>query len=113
MTLLCQIQKIPVWTFEQAQIFSNNFRSYLKPFGYDIGLTGSVLFRGESEKDMDVILYPMKRKSDNFDVMYQSLTGFGLKFVRLPNKNLGYIDDGKHVEIWEFDGKRVDIFFLK
>ena len=43
--------------------------------------------------------------------MYQSLTGFGLKFVKLPNKNLGYIDDGKHVEIWGFDSKRIDIFF--
>lgn len=27
-------------------------------FGYHIGLTGSVLFKGTSEKDIDFVLYP-------------------------------------------------------
>ena len=55
----------------------------------------------------------MKRVSADFDLMYQSLTNFGLKFVRLPNENRGYADDGKRVEVWEYEGKRIDLFFLE
>ncbi len=101
-----------LWTFEQASKFCHDLHEYLVPFGYDVGLAGGILFRAKSDKDIDVIIYPLKRKSADFISMYQALPIFGLKFNRLPNSNIGYKDDGKHVEVWEFGDKRVDLFFL-
>lgn len=101
-----------LWTIDSARQFCLKLHQYLEPLGYDVGLAGGILIRGESEKDIDVIVYPMKRLSANFDVMRLALPNFGLKYVRLPNKNLGYADDGKRVEVWEYEGKRVDLFFL-
>lgn len=103
---------MPLWTLNQARNFCNRLREYLASFGYSVGLTGGALFHGESNKDIDVIIFPLKRTSADFTSMHQSLSTFGLEFVRLPNNNLGYSDDGKHVEVWEFEGKRIDLFFL-
>lgn len=103
---------MPLWTFEQACKLCCDLHKHLVPFSYDVGLAGGVLFRGESDKDIDLIIYPYKRISADFTAMYQALPNFGFQFIRLPNKNLGYTDDGKYVEVWEFDGKRVDLFFL-
>jgi hypothetical protein len=103
---------MPLWTLEQACLFCARLHEHLILFGYDIGLAGGVLLRGKSEKDIDIIIYPLKKISSNFNAMRASLPDFGLKFVRLPNENLGYPDDGKHVEVWEFEGKRIDLFFL-
>ena len=101
-----------IWTIEQACDFCTNLHNYLVTFGYDVGLAGGILLRGESNKDIDIIIYPLKKISSDFNAMYQSLPNFGLKFVRLPNNNFGYQDDGKRVEIWDFQDKRVDLFFL-
>ena len=103
---------MPLWTLKEACTFCSQLHDFLAPLGYDVGLAGGILFRGESDKDIDVIIYPLKRVSADFASMHQALPEFGLRFVRLPNKNLGYTDDGKLVEVWEFSGKRVDLFFL-
>lgn len=96
----------------EACAFCQELHYHLSSFGYDVGLAGGILYRGESDKDIDVIIYPLKKLSGNFETMYRSLPDFGLRFVRLPNENLGYPDDGKRVEVWEFQGRRVDLFFL-
>jgi hypothetical protein len=101
-----------MWTTKQAYKFCRELHQYLGPYGYGVGLTGGVLLRGKSNKDIDVIVYPFKRISANFNTMYKALFNFGLKFVRLPNNNQGYMDDGKRVEVWEFENKRADLFFL-
>jgi hypothetical protein len=104
--------KEPVWTFEEARGFCYQLHKHLELFGYGVGITGGTLWRGTSDKDIDVIIYPYKRISGDFDTMYKSLPDFGLKFTGLPNNNIGYTDDGKRVEIWDFQGKRIDLFFL-
>lgn len=103
---------MPLWTLEQACNVCARLQKHLASFGYGVGLTGGVLFHGESDKDIDLIIFPLKRTSADFTSMYQSLSAFGLEFIRLPNNNLGYSDDGKHVEVWEFEEKRIDLFFL-
>jgi hypothetical protein len=100
------------WTLEEAVSFVNSLHEFLFPLGFGIALTGSVLTKGYSEKDIDLIVYPLKKISADYNVLLESLPKFGLNFVRLPNKNLGYQDDGKNVQVWEFDDKRVDLFFL-
>ena len=101
-----------LWTLDDARMFCYDLHDHLLPLGYDVGLAGGCLLRGKSDKDIDVIIYPLKRLFSNFELMKQSLPNFGLKFIGLPNNNIGYIDDGKCVEIWEYDGKRVDLLFL-
>ena len=101
-----------LWTIDQARDFCCKLHSHLVLFGYDVGLTGGVLLHGTSNKDIDIIIYPLKRISSNFELMYKALPNFGLKFIRLPNENRGYLDDGKRVEVWEFEAKRVDLLFL-
>ena len=100
------------WSLDEAMAFTNALRKYIFPLGFDVALTGSVLAKGYSEKDLDVIVYPLKKISSNYTELLKQLPNFGLKFIRLPNNNLGYQDDGKNVQVWEYSGKRVDLFFL-
>lgn len=101
-----------MWSLEEAISFANALHEFLYPLGFDVALTGSILLKGVSEKDIDIIVYPLKKISSNYQEMLDNLPKFGLRFVRLPNHNLGYQDDGKNVQVWEYDNKRVDLFFL-
>jgi len=107
------IGSIMLWNLTTSSYFLNKLHQHLISFGYDVGLTGGCLLKGESNKDLDVIIYPLKAISSNFEAMYQSLPSFGLVYIRLPNNNQGHSDDGKRVEVWEFDKKRIDLLFLK
>lgn len=100
------------WSLVQAMSFTKSLHDFVFPLGYGIALTGSVLMEGFSEKDLDLVIYPMKKISSDYKGLLENLPKFGLTFVRLPNKNLGYQDDGKDVQVWEYEGKRVDLFFL-
>ncbi len=100
------------WEFEEAVDFCRSLTEFLNPLGFGVALAGGVLIKGNSKKDLDVVIYPFKKISSNFNTMLESLPKFGLTFVRLPNNNLGYTDDGKNVQVWDYQGKRVDLFFL-
>jgi len=114
------------WNVFQAR----NLISYLTPLlqkeGYELGLTGSVLYKGASNKDLDLIVYPHKaRSSEDFDRAAQVLFLAGLtcvhnavevqkgRQVQAKRRNTVYTPDTKHVEVWDWQGKRVDIFFMK
>lgn len=94
--------------------------------GYEIGLTGSVLYKGASIKDLDLIVYPHKTTVyEDFDRAAQALFLAGLtcihnaeevkaaRQVKAKRWNTEYTPDSKHVEVWDWRGKRVDIFFMK
>ncbi len=100
------------WPLAEAMSFAKSLHEFVFPLGFGIALTGSVLTKGFSEKDLDLIVYPLKKISSDYESLLESLPKFGLTFVRLPNKNLGYQDDGKNVQVWEYNNKRVDLFFL-
>lgn len=114
------------WNIFQAR----NLISYLTPLlqkeGYEVGLTGSVLYKGASNKDLDLIVYPHKvRPFEDFDRAAQVLFLAGLTCVynavevkkgrqaKAKQRNIAYVPDPKHVEVWTWQGKRVDIFFMK
>jgi hypothetical protein len=105
-----------VWDIFSAMAFIKDLRTALLDVGYCVGLTGSVLYKLSSEKDLDVIIYPhgtlpkgnlegalrlagMKRTMTKDEVQRMWLRDYGST-------------DTKHVEIWEVAGKRVDLFFL-
>jgi len=100
------------WTLVEAIAFANSLHEYIYPLGFDVAITGSILTKGYSEKDLDLVIYPLKKISSNYTNLISKLPNFGLKFIRLPNHNLGYQDDGKNVQVWEHNNKRVDLFFL-
>lgn len=78
--------------------------------GYHLALTGSVLFKGGSEHDTDLIAYPHKeRLMGNSDVL-ALLIPHGIE--PWPNKN-DYLDyPGRQIARCNYQGRRIDIFFL-
>ena len=100
------------WSLAEAMSFAKSLHEFVFPLGFGIALTGSVLTKGFSEKDIDLVVYPLKKISSDYKGLLENLPKFGLTYIRLPNKNLGYQDDGKNVQVWEYDNKRVDLFFL-
>ncbi len=88
---------------------------------YHVGLTGSVLYRGWSLKDLDVIIYPRSEVTKEFDPVRvrQLLSEAGLTPRSISNEHASCNGDvhgskweNRLVEIWEWKGKRVDVFFF-
>lgn len=118
-----------LWVRDEAIEFCTNLWMDLEPAGYYCALTGSLLYRGESKKDLDLIIYPAhanhnaKRElytPDGDPDLMAALVGFGLKrthdstFVRSMWRKKGFTCD-KFVEVWRTKGpprKRLDLFFL-
>jgi hypothetical protein len=81
----------------------------IAPIGMHCGLTGSLLYRGKSTKDCDVIIYPHKkgdRRTPN--KVMDALEAQGL--VREYNRPAPYND--KLVWVVKHPKGRVDLFFL-
>lgn len=108
------------WTTAQAHKFINELRPHLANAGWGLGLTGSVLFDGASSKDLDLIVYPITQEEDcvpNLVPAWGAMKAFGMKQIKLASEvkkswKARGSNDTKHVEIWNWNGKRVDIFFL-
>jgi hypothetical protein len=89
-----------------------------EPAGFHTGMLGSVLLRGQSRKDLDLVLYPHHSEALDRTRLDEALVSFGLK--RLADRakvtriwrDFGS-SDNKHVEVWQWGKKRVDFFFLK
>lgn len=80
--------------------------------GYHLGLTGSVLYKGESEKDLDLIAYPHDAR-----VKTMSRGGFSeflktLGFNVLDHSQSSVYDFDKDVYISYRGNQRVDFFHL-
>ncbi len=105
-----------VWSIEEAINLIRHIQPALSRVGWCVGLTGSVLGAGRSEKDLDLILYPHSQKSD-IKALHEALIGMGfvisvpVEEVHKKWRSVGS-DDTKNVSIWKFQGKRVDIFVL-
>lgn len=82
---------------------------------FHLGLTGSVLFKGESFKDFDVIAYPHD-PAKPFDKS-GLLDALGITMSETARRNfLNYADKsyGRNIAVCQTEaGLRVDIFFLQ
>jgi hypothetical protein len=82
-----------------------------------VALAGSVLTKGSSRSDLDIIIYPHVKREHDYETLAAALRQQNM--TQLHDRNVvtaawrrkGSFDD-KHVEVWEFQGKRVDVFFL-
>lgn len=107
-----------LWSLEEGVDFCRRLNKRLMHVGYVVALTGSVLFKGKSHKDLDLIVYPMSTSAVDLEALRGALTGFGIRpwipveEVHERWRKLGSTDT-KHCEIWRSGIRRIDLFFLK
>ena len=107
-------------TLEDAVALARRVEKELTVAGWHCALTGSCLYLGQSEKDVDLIVYPHKcpRPARALGRLHAALKTAGLyqwrtcKAVRADWAKRG-IRDQKHVEVWmDRNLGRVDIMVL-
>lgn len=114
-----------VWTLDDALTVCRWLEEALAPAGYHVALGGGVLLRGYSHKDLDVLIYPrnvLAIERDKAAVLLQE-AGFQrwmtVEQVQAMWRKIGstpsrpVAPDNKTVEVWRFDGKRIDLFWVK
>lgn len=107
----------PRWYLVEAVDFVRHLVPFLAPHYYP-AMTGSVLFKGHSDNDLDIIIYPHTTMHVNLIEVRRLLRKAGL-FRRVDRATVvehwrkAGSDDDKWVEVWDYLGKRVDIFMLK
>lgn len=93
-----------------------NYISILQPLalanGYSLGLTGSCLFHGESDKDIDIIVYPYKTGQEDRAGLDEALIKEGFNKERVCDHSNPRYFDNKHVEEWSHKFQRIDFLFL-
>jgi hypothetical protein len=117
-------QKLPAdgskdrpWTLDEALDFVRCLQLHLAQLFYGVGLTGSVVMKGESTNDLDVIIFPWTTTEQSYSSLMLAFREHGMRrrFSR-PSVQRTWIQRGshdkKHVEIWVHERRRVDIFFL-
>lgn len=107
------------WTFDESLNFARELQGMFKPFGFNVGLTGSILYKGESSNDLDIIVYPQNSGKVDIDPLRDVLLAFGMTLLadRAKVANIWArkgSTDAKHVEAWKTPkGQKVDLFFLR
>lgn len=104
------------WTIDTAMVLIRIIAAELKP-RYFVGITGSVLMNGCSAGDLDLIVYPASSAEQDQGFVREVLSKSGLvqrysvEEVHAAWRRRGSLDT-KHVEVWEYNGRKVDFFFL-
>lgn len=96
----------------EAVQLCRELNEYLAPAHYHVALTGGVLFKGESAKDVDIIIYPRKANNIQFaKEIVELLTAYGWKFneYRTPYHH----GDTKDVLQFQKDSQIIDVFCLQ
>lgn len=97
------------FTMESAVALIRELEPKFFAHNYHTALTGSVLYSGASDKDLDIVLYPHKPdKKKSKDEMVALITALGFTVTRDKFIN----EYPEPVVITERDGKRVDFFIF-
>lgn len=100
------------WTLTEALSFVRLLEGYLTT--YHVAITGGVLFRGYSDQDLDLLIYPHTTASEQIPLRHL-LERFGLKrrldceFIHREWRRNGS-EDTKYIEVYYYGRKRIDIF---
>jgi hypothetical protein len=98
-----------MWTLDEALITAKQFEELAAQHGYHVGLTGGTLYRGSSTKDLDLVVYPHSTERQLRRELMASLKGFGVSW---DNDGIRHYNDDKLVATGQYNGKRIDFFFL-
>ncbi len=112
------------WALEEALPVVRELQALVEPLGYHMGLMGSVLTKGSSSKDLDLIIYPATTAThtpESIGFVRVALAQAGLQLLvpvekvqaRWTKIRSMYLQDEKHCEIWLYKHRRIDLFFLK
>lgn len=111
-----------VWYYHEATKFVRRLERKLKVVEAHVTFTGSVLHKGWSKKDLDLIIYPHQSQRFDLELIRDALRAAGMRCVfpvgevHRDWRERG-IKDKKVVEVWVVgrgrNRKRVDIMFLK
>lgn len=110
-----------MWTREDALELVAKLWPALEERGWYCGLTGSVLVRGESRKDLDLIVYPKcfdPKHPLKMEDMRRALRSVGMRPLASRDRvvaewrAIGSTDE-KWVEVWRTGLRRVDVFVLR
>jgi hypothetical protein len=99
---------VPVWTLEQALPIIRKIAKVAKKCGLDMALRGSVLLRGESRNDLDLLLIVEDPEILNVERCLREMR-------HLPEvREIGYlhpVGGGRNATVWLRDGKRIEARF--
>ncbi len=108
-----------MWDLVEAVSFIRKLALPLERQGWGVALAGSVLKKGFSRHDLDVVVFPRSTEDVDVDLVYAVLKQAGMarkydvETVHAAWRRKGSLDT-KHVEVWETAMlERVDIFFLR
>lgn len=110
------------WTLELAFDLIRKLEKHLAPVGFHIAMAGSVLHKGQSSNDLDLIAFPHDTSHVDMTKAFDALMSAGLVLVH-PRWRVAKAwvrqesTDTKHVEVWNYieNGRdyRIDLFFLR
>ena len=104
------------WTFETARALAAELERLLTPLGAHVALSGSCLYKGESDKDCDIFVYPhLTSEPTNAEELHKVFSTF-FDTTELTRRMDDYFrnatKDQKYEASYFYKGKRVDIFFV-
>lgn len=106
-----------MWTRDQAIRFVVSVERALNR-EWHAAIAGSVLFRGSSDHDLDIIVWP-RESGANVTSIFTALDSLGLTLYITADQMLASrvaqgSCDTKHVEVWHCpDARRVSVVVLK
>lgn len=106
-----------IWTIAGAFELCRTIEVAVAPIGFHVGLRGGVLLNGGSDNDLDIVVYPHDSTKVRFGELRENLRQLGMVQIRTVEQShawwraKGSLDE-KHVEIWEHNGRKVDILLV-
>lgn len=99
-----------IWNIEQAQKLCSNLEHTLKSVGAHVALGGSVLYNGQSSKDVDIFVYPHRGNDEPLSPVLSKLYEWGFS-DSIDKPSTG---GGKVIRVMnDISGRRVDFFFFQ
>jgi len=102
-----------LWTIEDALSLSRELEATAAVNGFHVGITGSVLRDGFSDKDLDIVVFPHNTTDAPSQDKVHAMFYAHHRIVNWTLRPHGDYGDGKEVWTAIRDGKRIDFFFLK
>lgn len=104
------------WSEKDAAHLVREMKKALAP-DWCVGLTGSLLTESEGT-DLDLIVYPWDSSRTDQRPVYDLLVDFGMQRTRTVQQMQEYwrtkgSNDMKHVEVYLWENRRVDVFLLR
>ena len=102
-----------MWTLNEGIAEAQLLDPLLRPHNAFVALTGGVLHRGSSTKDLDLVIIPLKNRLTLRQYIKISKI-LSKRYNKLHHVvNTAKYGDDKYVEVYyTHDKKRIDVFFL-